>query len=171
LRTPTSVRLAEAWADWHQRAKTGSVRTRSSDAYKPSALRGYEQAMRLRIVPRLGSAKLSDVSLADLQRLAGDLLAAGHDPSTIRNTLLPVRAVFRDADMLVEGGIGTNPTVGLKLPAARGRRERIASEEAARLLEALQPGIARCGQLRCTAGCALASCRRWTGCMSIWQLA
>src|SRR5439155_20986963 len=60
----------------------------------------------------------------------------GHEPSTIRNTLLPVRAIFRRA--LTRGEVAINPTSGLELPAVRGRHDRIASpEEAATLLAAL----------------------------------
>lgn len=64
------------------------------------------------------------------------LLDSGHDPSTIRNTLMPVRAIFRRA--LAPGEVAINPTTGLELPAVRGRRDRIASpDEPARLLAAL----------------------------------
>jgi len=47
-----------------------------------------------------------------------------------------VRAIYRRA--LTRGEVALNPTVGLELPAVRGRRDRIASrEEAAALLAAL----------------------------------
>ncbi|HEX8083375.1 MAG TPA: tyrosine-type recombinase/integrase [Solirubrobacteraceae bacterium] len=74
---------------------------------------------------------------AELQALVDRLLVAGHNPSTIRNTLLPVRAIFRRA--VARGEVAVNPTRGLELPAVRGRRERIVSpEEARRLLDALE---------------------------------
>ncbi len=114
----------------------GSIRTRSGDAYKPSALRGYEQALRTRILPELGAAKLSEVGRTDVQNLADRLLALGLDPSTIRNALMPLRAIFRRA--IARGDVAVNPTTGLELPAVRGRRDRIASPaEAAALLAAL----------------------------------
>src|SRR3954451_300645 len=34
--------------------RSGAVRTRSGDEYKPSAIRNLEQALKLRILPRLG---------------------------------------------------------------------------------------------------------------------
>ena len=57
-------------------------------------------------------------------------------PSTIRNTLMPLRAIYRYALSLDE--VAVNPTSGVQFPAVRGKRERIASPaEAAGLLEAL----------------------------------
>jgi integrase len=65
------------------------------------------------------------------------MLSDDHSASTIRNTLLPVRAIFRRA--LARGEVALNPTTGLELPAVRGRRERIASpQEASALLAALE---------------------------------
>src|SRR5439155_3180081 len=126
----------EAAATWLLGAENGSIRNRSGDIYKPSVIRTYEQALRLRVVPALGAARLTDIRRADLQALIDRLLADDHDPSTIRNTLLPVRAIYRRA--LTRGEVALNPTVGLELPAVRGRRDRIASrEEAAALLAAL----------------------------------
>jgi len=113
--------------------RTGLVRTRSGDIYKPSVIRSYEAALRLHVLPALGALKLADVQRRDIQRLADELLAVGRDPSTIRNALMPLRVIYRRA---LEGGeVAVNPCAGLRLPAARGRRERIASpEEAATLL-------------------------------------
>ena len=131
---PTLREAAEAWLIG---AENGAVRNRSGDPYKPSVIRGYEQALRLRVLPQLGAARLTDIRRADLQAFVDRLLAAGHEPSTIRNTLLPVRVIFRRA--LTRGEVAVNPTIGLELPAVRGRRDRIASPgEAAALLSALE---------------------------------
>jgi integrase len=63
-------------------------------------------------------------------------MADGLSPSTIRNAILPLRAIYRQALALDE--VAVNPTTGVQLPAVRGRRERIASPtEAAELLAAL----------------------------------
>jgi integrase len=116
--------------------KSGCVRTRSGYLYKPSAIRSYEAALRDHIVPRIGRTRLGDVQHRDLQRIADDLLAEGRDPSTIRNALMPLRVIFRRA--VEDGDLAVNPCAHLRLPAVRGRRERIASpEEARRLLVAL----------------------------------
>ncbi len=125
---------AEAWLAC---ARAGSVRNRSGDEYKPSVLRGYEQALRLRVLPALGRVQLKDIRRADLQSLVDRMLEEQHTASTIRNTLIPVRAIYRRA--LVRGDIALNPTIGLELPAVRGRRDRIASPTEARALLAALP--------------------------------
>lgn len=115
----------------------GSVRTRSGDEYKPSALRGYERAMRLRVLPEIGGVRLTALTRVDLQDLADRWLAKGLDPSTIRNTLMPMRALYRRA--LSSGDVSLNPTNGIELPAVRGRHERIATPEQAAALIAAAP--------------------------------
>ena len=131
-----SVTLRQAAQEWLAAAEGGLVRNRSGDLYKPSALRGYEQALRTRILPALGGAKLGDIRRSDVQRVVNRMMADGLEPSTVRNALMPVRAIYRQALALEE--VAVNPTTGVQLPAVRGKRERIASPaEAARLLDAL----------------------------------
>jgi integrase len=56
--------------------------------------------------------------------------------STIRNTMNPLQAIYRHA--VRRELVAVNPTREVDLPAARGRRERIATAaEAARLIAAL----------------------------------
>src|SRR5262249_30644141 len=70
------------------------------------------------------------------QDLADRLVSDGLNPSTIRNTLMPLRVIFRRA--VTRGELTVNPTTALELPAVRGRRDRIASpDEATKLLAAL----------------------------------
>jgi integrase len=137
LRAPTALKLADAAAAWLGGARAGAIRNRSGDRYKPSTIRGYEQALRLRLIPEFGPISVSTIGRGDLQGFVDRLMAEGHDPSTIRNTLLPLRAIFRRA--LARGEIGVNPTTGLELPAVRGTRDRIASpQEAVELLAAVE---------------------------------
>jgi integrase len=92
--------------------------------------------MRLRVLPELGSARLTDITRVRVQDLADRMLADKIDASTIRNTLIPLRAVYRRA--LSRGDIAVNPVAGVELPSVRGRRDRIASPiEAAALIEAV----------------------------------
>jgi integrase len=136
MRAAGSVTLRQAAQEWLAAAERGLVRNRSGDPYKPSALRGYEQALRTRILPALGAAKLGDIRRSDVQRLVNRMMADGLEPSTVRNALMPLRAIYRQAVALDE--VAVNPTTGVQLPAVRGKRERIASPaEAARLLAAL----------------------------------
>jgi integrase len=137
MRAPSQLTLREAAEAWLAGAREGSIRNRSGDRYKPSVVRGYETSLRLRVLPELGGRKVSEISRADLQDFADRLLARGADASTIRNTLIPLRAIFRRA--VARGDVAVNPTSGLELPAVRGRRDRIASpEEATKLLAALE---------------------------------
>lgn len=130
--------FAQVADEWLTAAKAGLIRNRSGDEYKPSALRGYGQALDSRLKPALGARKLSDIRRSDVQRLVNQLLREGLDPSTVRNALMPLRAIYRYALALEE--VAVNPTQGIHLPAVRGRRMRIASrEEATALVAALRP--------------------------------
>lgn len=136
LRAPVATTVREAGEALVEGMRSGRVRTRSGDHYKPSAIRSYEAALRDRICPELGGKRLGDVQRRDVQRLADDLLAEGRDPSTIRNALMPLRVIYRRA--VEDGDVAVNPCANLRLPAVRRRRERIATpEEAQRLLVAL----------------------------------
>jgi integrase len=136
LRSPTSTTLSQAAELWLVGAREGTVRTRSGDRHKPSTIRSYEAALRNRVLPELGPVKLSQISRVDVQDFADRLHAEGLDPSTVRNTIVPLRAIFRRA--LSRGEVALNPTTAIELAAVRGRRDRIASpEEAAALIAAL----------------------------------
>jgi integrase len=136
MRAATSTTLREAWETWLDGARDGSIRTRSGGTYKPSTLAGYEQTMNARVLEEFGGARLDKLERLDWQDFADRMLAEGCDASTIRNTLMPVRAVYRRE--LKRGKLAVNPTSGLELPTTEGRRDRIASPaEAAKLLAAL----------------------------------
>jgi integrase len=136
VRAPAHTTVGDAAEELVAGMKAGRVRTRSGDLYKPSAICSYEAALRDHIVPRIGRTRLGDVLHRDVQRIADDLLSQGRDPSTIRNALMPLRVLFRRA--VEDGDLAVNPCTHLRLPAVRGRRERIASpEEGRRLLAAL----------------------------------
>lgn len=170
MRARTAATLRQAWEAWLAGAREGSVRNRSGDVYKPSALRGYEASMRLRVLPELGGARLSDITRVSVQDLADRMLADGLDASTIRNTLIPLRAIFRRA--LARGEVALNPVAGVELPSVRGRRDRIASPaEAAALVAALPEDIVLSGRPRSTRACASASCGLSATKTSTWRRA
>jgi integrase len=136
MTVPTRTTLREAAEGWLEGARAGRIRKRNGQPYKPSLLRSYEGALRARVLPGFGAVRLSDLRRVDLQRWADELRAEGLDASTIRNTIAPVRPIYRLA--IRDGEIAVNPTAGLELPAPDGRRDRIASpEEAATLLAGL----------------------------------
>jgi integrase len=126
--------LADAAAEWLAGARAGAILTRSGDPYKPSAIRAYDEALRMRVLPELGKRKLCELTRVDLQRFVGRLMGLGLGASTVRNTLIPVRAIYRHA--IAYGEVSLNPATGLQLPAVRGMRDRVAApEEASKLLE------------------------------------
>jgi integrase len=138
LRSPSQTTLGQAAAEWLAAAETGLVRTRSGETYKPSAVRAYRQALNHRVLPRLGGNRLTAVTHTMLQDFADELSANRLSPSSVRNTLLPLRAIYRRAHN--RGEVAINPTLKLALPAVRGRRERIAAPtELGPLLDALHP--------------------------------
>jgi hypothetical protein len=69
LRAGATATLNQAADDWLEAANASLILNRSGDHYKPSALRGYEQALRHRILPVLGASRLSDIRRSDVQRL------------------------------------------------------------------------------------------------------
>src|SRR5712691_8867384 len=91
------------------------VRTRSGDPYKPSAVRAYRQALNHRVLPTLGGKRLTAISHLMRQDLADQLTAQGLSPSGVRNTILPLRAIYRRAHN--RGEVALNPTLKLVLPA------------------------------------------------------
>ena len=122
--------------------KSGAVLTRAGRAYKPSTLRGYQQAARDISAGPLGAARLAKVTRRDVQALVDEMHAAGKDASTIRNAIKPLQAVFRRA--VDDALLAANPMLDLRLPAVEGRRERIATpDEADTLLRAIDPGPGR----------------------------
>lgn len=142
LRAPSAMTFGEAAALWLLGVRAGSIRTRSGDEYKPSTIRSYEQALRgsrdgrSGLLAELGAIRLSDLCVDDVQAYADRLLAAGAQPSTIHNQIMPVRVICRWR----RREVAVNPTVGLSLPAVRSGRVRIASPAEAELLIAALRG-------------------------------
>lgn len=118
--------------------QSGTVRNRSGDRYKPSTGRRYQQSLRLHVLPDVVGFKLARLQRRDVQALADRLVARGHDPSTIRNAIIPLRVLCRRA--LRDGDLGFNPCAGVELPSVRGRRDRIATPvQVAALVDAVRP--------------------------------
>lgn len=133
LRTPSQITVEQAAWLWLEAARTGAVRDRSGHHYKPGTLREYGRALSLRVLPEFGGTRLSELTRADLQDFVDRLLSRKLAASTIRNTMNPLQAIYRHAvrrELVV-----VNPTREVDLPAARGRREKIATAlQAARLI-------------------------------------
>jgi integrase len=130
MQMPTRRTVNVAAGDWLERAYAGVIRNRSGDLYKPSVLRSYETSLRLHVLPELGHTRLSEVTRTDVQDLVDRMVAYGMNPSTVRNALLPLRAICRRA--LQRHELAVNPTTGLQLPSVRGRRDRVLTPKEAR---------------------------------------
>ncbi len=136
MRASTSTTLREAAQAWLEGARAGTILPRSKEPYKPQTIRNYERALRLHVLPVLGSRKLSDIEQEDLQEYVNTLISSGTGAGLIHSAICPVRSIFRQA--LKQKDIAVNPTTGLELPANDGGRERVAPpEECAKLLDAL----------------------------------
>jgi hypothetical protein len=94
---------------------------RNGKRYKPGPPRDYEAGMRKRLLPDFGGNPLSAITTAGLQALVSDMLGQGLSASKIRNTINPVRALYRDADLIGAAGVA-DPTQGLRLPVVRSKR-------------------------------------------------
>lgn len=130
------VKFREAADEFLDGIRTGTIRNRSGDRYKPSTVAGYEQAFKLRLTPDFGARDLATIKRGDLARAVERWQRSGLDASTIRNTINAARAMYRRA--IEHEIVTTNPTAGLSLPAVTGKRDRIAPpDELAALLEAL----------------------------------
>ena len=118
-------RRAPARPDAHlaRRSRRGLALCRSGgdrphplgDPDKPSALRSYEEPLQTKALPELGHLRLSAVDRVAVQDLVDRLVARGLAPSTVRNSVLTLRAVFRRA--VARSEVIKNPTLGLSLPS------------------------------------------------------
>jgi integrase len=135
LRAPTSRTLREEVDEWLAGARQGRVLSKGGRPYKPGVVRNYETSLRLRVLPELGDRKFASIDLADLLALKEQLQGEGHSGSTIRNTFVPLQAIYRRARR--SGLVAVNPALDLELPTS-GTRDRAATPaEAVELLGVL----------------------------------
>lgn len=119
-------------------ARSGAVVNRSGHRYKPSVVAGYERDLRDRVVFAFAGSRLDELRLPDIQRWADALATEGLAPSTVRNIVTALRALYAWA--LPRGLAEINPTRGLRLPTGEKARDKIvAPDQAAALLAALTP--------------------------------
>ncbi len=132
--------LAEALADLIDGMKSGKIRPKKKERYKPNTIRSYERALRLHIRPRpIAKQKVARIRKGDIDHLVEELLEDEKELSaaTVSNVLNPVQALYRYE--IGKERLSYNPTAGVDLPAGKaGRPTRIVNpEEAARLIAAL----------------------------------
>lgn len=114
----------------------GTIRTRSRQRYKPSTIRRYHLALDRQVLPRFGTLRLNEIRPGQLDQLVAELQAQGMAPSSVRNAVMPLQAIYRWAvrrEMVV-----VDPTAALELPVDRSGRNRVATvAEIERLLAAV----------------------------------
>jgi len=138
--TSTKKTLAEAWDEWYTGATAEpkpTVNTRGGRPFKPSVIRQYQWAMNTYVLPDLGGHRLSELSHAHLLDLSDRLIGKGLSDSSVRNAIMPVRAVYRREQRRNHGLV--NPTERLELPTGLGQRERAVGRDEAELLFSLIP--------------------------------
>lgn len=102
----TFKEYAEEWA----RTYTG----RTSRGIRPATLEDYVRDLEVHVLPVFGHRRLAEIEPRHVKVLAADLAAEGRAPSTVRNIIAPVRALFATA--VEDGVIRMNPCAGLRLP-------------------------------------------------------
>lgn len=120
--------------EWMAGARAGTILNKRERPYKPAVLRNYELSLRLRVLPTLGDRRLSDIGFVDLLRLKEQLIGDGCTGSTLRNTFVPLQAIYRRARL--EQRVIVDPTMDLPLPTAGSRDRAATPKEAVGLIEA-----------------------------------
>jgi integrase len=136
LRAPSALTLHQEVVEWLDGARSGSILNKRSEPYKPAVIRNYELALRLRVLPTLGDRRLTSIDFADLLELQEQLQGDGCSASVIRNTFVPLQAIFRRARR--RGVIATNPALDLELPTAASRERAATPTQAIELLGTLE---------------------------------
>jgi integrase len=131
--------LYEVLVEFVAGMKSGEVRPRGRQSYKPNTVRSYERAIRLRLRDsELGSLRPAEVRRSDVQAFADELLAI-MSPGSASNILNPLQAYYRRAVRREE--LSANPTEEIDLPPKGSKRPRriVSPEGAVALLAALPP--------------------------------
>jgi integrase len=128
--------LADVCEQWLADARAGIVRTRGQ-VYKPGTLMAYEQSLRLRVYPELGSAPFYRVRLVHLQDLVDRMLARDVAPATIRACAGALGAIYARA--VQRGELPASPVRGLRLPTVQNGRMRFETPQGVCRLLAAAP--------------------------------
>jgi integrase len=134
LTPQTSLTVADAATAWLDQIEKGEVLSRFRRPYAPGVVRQYRADFKNHINDVLGDDKLGHVTADDVQALIDTLVGEGLSGSRIRGVIVPLQALYRRHRRQVL----SDPTDGLDLPEAGGRREHVVSpKDAFELLDAL----------------------------------
>lgn len=118
-------RLRDAADAWLADAELGVALGRGDKPYKPSTIRGYRRCLEAEVYEEFGARRLDDIGRGELNAFVQTLARRGLAASTIRNIMVPLRALYRQAIALEQ--VTGNPTRGVQVPGGSGRRERVAA--------------------------------------------
>jgi integrase len=144
LTTPTCTTVAEIAEQWlaSAEAEPPTVWKKDGMRYKPSYIRTIRDNWRLYVSPEWSAVRLSEISRADVQAWADELVGRGLSGSNVSGAVATLRTLLRLA--VRRNLIPRNPVTEIEVPASAGRRERAASPaEVAELLAALPAGTLR----------------------------
>jgi integrase len=125
---PTRMTVAEVAEAWF--ASQANLRPRTRER--------YEMALRVHVLPRLGRARVSSLTVDDVAWLIGEMQKAGLAGWTIRGHLTPLSRVMAYA--VRKGMAGANPVKlldkGERPPVASSRKQVLERDEIAKLIAA-----------------------------------
>jgi integrase len=84
---------------------------------KPKTQVSYESILNRRVLPKFGAARIGAIEQVDVRRFVAELVDAGDEPGTVRNTFNVLRLVFGTA--VGSGAIRVNPCTGVRLPKSK----------------------------------------------------
>jgi integrase len=93
----------------------------------PSTISGYESALRIQVLPYLGSRRLRTLRRIDMDEWLGQLWTAGYANSTIHSARTVAGMVFTSA--LDARIVASNPLTGLRVPTGTSRTRNALSVE------------------------------------------
>jgi integrase len=112
-------------------------------AVRPSTRESYESLVRVRVLPHLGSVKLSEVTPQRLQALYSSLSASGLSPASVGRTHAVLHAALKQA--LLWNLIPRNPAAAARPPSApRSEMQTLTRDEVQRLVAAAGDATFRC---------------------------
>jgi integrase len=133
------VTIGSLWQDWYAAASAGIEQSASYKPYRPSVLRAYETAWRLRLKPAFATVRIDVLTADRVQNYIDDLVRQGLAPHTVNNSVTPLRCPCGFA--VRKGKATANPIAGkvLRLPSGdENPRDTIVSPaEALELIDAL----------------------------------
>ena len=162
LRSSSQTTLNEVAEDWLVAAEAGIVRTRIGEAYKPSAVRAYRQALNHRALPLLGTSRLTAISHTMLQDLPTGSPRKGFRPAA--SATRSCRCA-RSSDALTVAAMSpstrrsTSPSPSCEARESGSRRRR----KSRRSSTPSKPTTARSSPLPSTPDCGSANCKRCNG--------